>query len=205
MRRNRKADWTRRLVQENRLTVDDLIWPIFVVPGTGVVEPIDAMPGVSRMVEKETTTIVDGAGSKEDISGRVAQIRAQIEDTSSDYDREKLQERLAKLAGGVAVIRVGGSTEVEVKEKKDRVDDALHAAGRIDALAEAAHHLLVEKHCRRTTQPFIDDEANGVGADIHNGDRADAGQTSLRFRFDHAHDLPKKIRALGLRHGRSGQ
>ncbi|MFQ6184455.1 chaperonin GroEL [Sinorhizobium meliloti] len=79
------------------------------------------------MVEKETTTIVDGAGSKEDIGGRVAQIKAQIEDTTSDYDREKLQERLAKLAGGVAVIRVGGSTEVEVKEKKDRVDDALHA------------------------------------------------------------------------------
>ena len=79
------------------------------------------------LVEKETTTIVDGAGSKEDIGGRVAQIKAQIEDTTSDYDREKLQERLAKLAGGVAVIRVGGSTEVEVKEKKDRVDDALHA------------------------------------------------------------------------------
>ena len=79
------------------------------------------------MVEKETTTIVDGAGSKEDIGGRVTQIKAQIEDTTSDYDREKLQERLAKLAGGVAVIRVGGSTEVEVKEKKDRVDDALHA------------------------------------------------------------------------------
>ena len=79
------------------------------------------------MVEKETTTIVDGGGSKEDIGGRVAQIKAQIEDTTSDYDREKLQERLAKLAGGVAVIRVGGSTEVEVKEKKDRVDDALHA------------------------------------------------------------------------------
>ncbi|AEG03753.1 MULTISPECIES: chaperonin GroEL [Sinorhizobium] len=79
------------------------------------------------MVDKETTTIVDGAGSKEDIGGRVAQIKAQIEDTTSDYDREKLQERLAKLAGGVAVIRVGGSTEVEVKEKKDRVDDALHA------------------------------------------------------------------------------
>ncbi|MQW90626.1 chaperonin GroEL [Sinorhizobium saheli] len=79
------------------------------------------------MVEKETTTLVDGAGSKEDISGRVAQIKAQIEETTSDYDREKLQERLAKLAGGVAVIRVGGSTEIEVKEKKDRVDDALHA------------------------------------------------------------------------------
>ncbi|OWW04777.1 molecular chaperone GroEL [Rhizobium sp. R72] len=78
-------------------------------------------------VEKENTTIVDGSGSKSEISGRVAQIKAQIEETTSDYDREKLQERLAKLAGGVAVIRVGGSTEVEVKEKKDRVDDALHA------------------------------------------------------------------------------
>ncbi|QIS94644.1 chaperonin GroEL [Nitratireductor mangrovi] len=79
------------------------------------------------VIEKENTTIVDGAGSKDEIQGRVAQIKAQIEETSSDYDREKLQERLAKLAGGVAVIRVGGATEVEVKEKKDRVDDALHA------------------------------------------------------------------------------
>jgi chaperonin GroEL len=78
-------------------------------------------------IEKENTTIIDGVGSKGEIDGRVAQIRAQIEETTSDYDREKLQERLAKLAGGVAVIRVGGSTEVEVKEKKDRVDDALHA------------------------------------------------------------------------------
>ncbi|MFC0808091.1 chaperonin GroEL (plasmid) [Sinorhizobium meliloti] len=78
-------------------------------------------------IEKENTTIVDGAGSKAEIEGRTTQIRAQIEETTSDYDREKLQERLAKLAGGVAVIRVGGSTEVEVKEKKDRVDDALHA------------------------------------------------------------------------------
>ncbi|NNG73659.1 chaperonin GroEL [Rhizobium laguerreae] len=78
-------------------------------------------------IEKENTTIIDGAGSKTELDGRTAQIRAQIEETTSDYDREKLQERLAKLAGGVAVIRVGGSTEVEVKEKKDRVDDALHA------------------------------------------------------------------------------
>ncbi|HEV7336910.1 MAG TPA: chaperonin GroEL [Bosea sp. (in: a-proteobacteria)] len=78
-------------------------------------------------IEKENTTIIDGAGKKKDIEGRVAQIKAQIEETSSDYDREKLQERLAKLAGGVAVIRVGGATEVEVKEKKDRVDDALNA------------------------------------------------------------------------------
>ena len=79
------------------------------------------------VIEKENTTIVDGAGARTDIEGRVAQIRQQVEETTSDYDREKLQERLAKLAGGVAVIRVGGATEVEVKEKKDRVDDALHA------------------------------------------------------------------------------
>ncbi len=79
------------------------------------------------VIEKEDTTIVEGAGDKADIEGRVAQIRAQVEGTTSDYDREKLQERLAKLAGGVAVIRIGGVTEVEVKEKKDRVDDALNA------------------------------------------------------------------------------
>ncbi|WP_066560773.1 chaperonin GroEL [Croceicoccus bisphenolivorans] len=79
------------------------------------------------IIDKDNTTIVDGAGNKADIDARVSQIRAQIETTSSDYDREKLQERVAKLAGGVAVIRVGGATEVEVKERKDRVDDALHA------------------------------------------------------------------------------
>jgi len=78
-------------------------------------------------IEKENTTVIDGAGAKEDIQGRIAQIRQQIEETTSDYDREKLQERLAKLAGCVAVIRVGGATEVEVKERKDRVDDATHA------------------------------------------------------------------------------
>ena len=78
-------------------------------------------------IEKENTTIINGSGKKSDIEGRVSQIKAQIEETTSDYDKEKLQERLAKLAGGVAVIRVGGATEVEVKEKKDRVDDALNA------------------------------------------------------------------------------
>ena len=78
-------------------------------------------------INKDNTTIVDGAGDKAEIEARVAQIRAQIEETTSDYDREKLQERVAKLAGGVAVIRVGGMTEVEVKERKDRVDDALNA------------------------------------------------------------------------------
>ena len=87
------------------------------------------MLGTAKRVSitKEETTLVDGAGKKSDIEGRVNQIRAQIEETSSDYDREKLQERLAKLAGGVAVIRVGGATEIEVKEKKDRVEDAMHA------------------------------------------------------------------------------
>jgi chaperonin GroEL len=79
------------------------------------------------VVKKDDTTVVDGAGAKKDIEARVGQIRKQIEDTTSDYDREKLQERLAKLAGGVAVIKVGGATEVEVKERKDRVDDALNA------------------------------------------------------------------------------
>ena len=88
-----------------------------------------AMLGKAKkiLIEKENTTIIEGAGKKADITGRVTQIRAQIEETTSDYDREKLQERLAKLAGGVAVIRVGGASEVEVKERKDRVDDALHA------------------------------------------------------------------------------
>src|SRR6202795_939044 len=78
-------------------------------------------------IEKENTTIIDGAGKKTDIEGRCTQLRAQIEETTSDYDKEKLQERLAKLAGGVAIIRVGGATEIEVKERKDRVDDAMHA------------------------------------------------------------------------------
>jgi len=87
------------------------------------------MLGTAKKVSitKDDTTVVDGAGAKADIESRCAQIRAQVEETSSDYDKEKLQERLAKLSGGVAVLRVGGATEVEVKERKDRVDDALHA------------------------------------------------------------------------------
>src|ERR1700730_4240317 len=79
------------------------------------------------LIEKENTTVVEGAGKKQDIVGRCNQIRAQVEETTSDYDREKLQERLGAVAGGVAVIRVGGGSEIEVKERKDRVDDALHA------------------------------------------------------------------------------
>ena len=87
------------------------------------------MLGTSKkaVLTKEETTIIDGAGGKKAIAGRVAQIKAQIEDTTSDYDKEKLQERLAKLTGGVAIIRVGGATEIEVKDRKDRVDDAVHA------------------------------------------------------------------------------
>jgi chaperonin GroEL len=89
---------------------------------------IDMLGRARRVViEKDTTTVIDGAGDKEAIAGRVTQIKAQIEETTSDYDKEKLQERLAKLSGGVAVIRVGGATETEVKEKKDRIDDALNA------------------------------------------------------------------------------
>jgi chaperonin GroEL len=93
-----------------------------------------AMLGTAKrvLIEKETTTIVEGAGKKVDIAARCDQLRAQIEETTSDYDREKLQERLAKLAGGVAIIRVGGSTEVEVRERKDRVDDSLHATRAAD-------------------------------------------------------------------------
>src|SRR4029079_3389331 len=78
-------------------------------------------------IDKDNTTIVDGAGKKKEIEARINQIKVQIEETTSDYDKEKLQERLAQLSGGVAIIKVGGSTEVEVKERKDRVDDALHA------------------------------------------------------------------------------
>src|SRR5512146_1990271 len=89
---------------------------------------LDMLGTAKRVViTKEETTIIEGAGKKDEIQGRCAQIRAQIDDTTSDYDREKLQERLAKLAGGVAVIKVGGATEIEVKERKDRVDDAMHA------------------------------------------------------------------------------
>ncbi|MBI75382.1 MAG: molecular chaperone GroEL, partial [Oceanicaulis sp.] len=89
---------------------------------------LDMLGSAKRVnITKDDTTIVDGTGSKADIENRVGQIRRQVEDTTSDYDREKLQERLAKLAGGVAVIKVGGATEIEVKEKKDRVDDALNA------------------------------------------------------------------------------
>ncbi|MBR4927497.1 MAG: chaperonin GroEL, partial [Alphaproteobacteria bacterium] len=119
----------------------------------------------SVTITKDETTIVDGAGAKENISARVNQIKMQIEETSSDYDREKLQERLAKLAGGVAVIKVGGSTEVEVKEKKDRVDDALHAtraAVKEGIIAGGGVALLYATKALDNVHPANDDQRVGV-------------------------------------------
>ncbi|SHO61020.1 chaperonin GroEL [Pseudoxanthobacter soli DSM 19599] len=116
-------------------------------------------------ISKEDTTIVDGVGARSDIEARVAQIKAQIEETTSDYDREKLQERLAKLAGGVAVIRVGGATEVEVKEKKDRVDDALHAtraAVEEGILPGGGLALLRALKALDSVKPANDDQKTGV-------------------------------------------
>ena len=115
-------------------------------------------------ISKENTTIVDGAGAKSDIEGRVAQIKAQIEETTSDYDREKLQERLAKLAGGVAVIRVGGSTEVEVKEKKDRIDDALNAtrAAVQEGIVPGGGVALLRSSTKITAKGENDDQEAGI-------------------------------------------
>ncbi|MGO4437687.1 chaperonin GroEL [Rhizobium sp. RAF56] len=115
-------------------------------------------------ISKENTTIVDGAGAKSDIEGRVAQIKAQIEETTSDYDREKLQERLAKLAGGVAVIRVGGSTEVEVKEKKDRIDDALNAtrAAVQEGIVPGGGVALLRSSAKITVKGENDDQDAGI-------------------------------------------
>jgi chaperonin GroEL len=127
---------------------------------------LDMLGRAKRVViEKENTTIVDGAGSKEEIQGRCNQIRAQIEETTSDYDREKLQERLAKLAGGVAVIRVGGATEVEVKERKDRVDDAMNAtraAVEEGIVAGGGVALLHSIKALDSLKPANDDQAHGI-------------------------------------------
>ncbi|WP_353858177.1 chaperonin GroEL [Azospirillum formosense] len=117
------------------------------------------------VISKENTTIVDGAGSAEDIQARIGQIKAQIEETTSDYDREKLQERLAKLAGGVAVIRVGGATEVEVKERKDRVDDAMHAtraAVEEGIVAGGGTALLYATKALEALKPINDEQRVGI-------------------------------------------
>jgi len=116
-------------------------------------------------IEKENTTIIDGAGKKKDIQGRITQLRAQIEETTSDYDKEKLQERLAKLAGGVAIIRVGGATEVEVKERKDRVEDAMHAtraAVEEGVVAGGGVTLLYASRALGKLKPENDDQKVGI-------------------------------------------
>ncbi len=116
-------------------------------------------------IEKENTTVIDGAGRKKAIEGRIAQIKAQIEETTSDYDREKLQERLAKLAGGVAIIRVGGATEVEVRERKDRVDDAMHAtraAVEEGVVAGGGVTLLYASKALGRLRPENDDQKVGI-------------------------------------------
>jgi len=125
------------------------------------------MLGTAKKVRitKDDTTIIDGSGKKNDIVGRCSQIRAQVEETTSDYDREKLQERLAKLAGGVAVIRVGGSTEVEVKERKDRVDDAMHAtraAVEEGVLPGGGVALLRASETLKKVRTLNDDQKTGV-------------------------------------------
>jgi len=127
---------------------------------------LDMMGSAKRVsIDKDNTTIVEGSGKKSDITGRCNQIRAQVEETTSDYDREKLQERLAKLAGGVAVIRVGGATEVEVKEKKDRVDDAMHAtraAVEEGIVAGGGTALLKSQKALNSLNPANDDQRRGI-------------------------------------------
>jgi chaperonin GroEL len=127
---------------------------------------LDMMGKAKRVsIDKDNTTIVDGAGKRKDIEGRCSQIRAQIEETTSDYDKEKLQERLAKLAGGVAVLRVGGATEIEVKERKDRVEDAMNAtraAVEEGVVPGGGSALLYATRALKNLQPENDDQRVGV-------------------------------------------
>ncbi len=179
-----------------------------------------AMLGRAKKVtiDKENTTIVNGAGKKKDIEDRITQIKAQIEETTSDYDREKLQERLAKLAGGVAVIRVGGATEVEVKERKDRVDDAMHATraaveegvlpGGGVALLRASEALEEGAHPERRPEDRRRDRAQGA-AGSGPADRHQCGRGRLRHRRQDPRELQLRLRLRRpgrriRRHGEKG-
>ena len=135
-------------------------------------------------IDKDNTTIIDGAGKKTDIEARCAQMRAQIEETTSDYDKEKLQERLAKLAGGVAIIRVGGATEVEVKERKDRVDDAMHATRAAVEEGVVAGRRRRAALCapRRSAGSTAENNDQKVGIDIVRRALAGAGAADRRER-----------------------
>ncbi|MGX5733864.1 chaperonin GroEL [Bosea thiooxidans] len=158
-------------------------------------------------IEKENTTIVDGAGSKQEIDARVAQIKAQIDETTSDYDREKLQERLAKLAGGVAVIRVGGATEVEVKEKKDRVDDALNAtraAVEEGILPGGGIALLRAVKALEGLKPANDDQKTGVEI-VRKAITAPARQIVDNAGDDGAVVIGKLLEASDYNHGYDAQ
>jgi len=158
-------------------------------------------------IEKENTTIVDGAGSKTDIQGRIAQIKQQIEETTSDYDREKLQERLAKLAGGVAVIRVGGSTEVEVKEKKDRVDDAMHAtraAVEEGILPGGGVALLRAAKALESLNPDNPDQRTGVDI-VRRAIQAPAKQIALNAGEDGSVIVGKLLESADYAHGWNAQ
>ncbi len=154
-------------------------------------------------IDKDNTTIIDGVGAKSDIDSRVAQIRQQIETTSSDYDREKLQERLAKLAGGVAVIRVGGATEVEVKEKKDRVDDALHAtraAVEEGILPGGGIPLLRSIEALDRLEAANDDQQSGIDI-VRRALRAPARQIADNAGEDGAYIVGKLLESRDYNHG----
>ena len=167
------------------------------------------MLGTAKKVSitKEETTIVDGAGAKDEIEGRVAQIKAQIEETTSDYDREKLQERLAKLAGGVAVIRVGGATEVEVKEKKDRVDDALHAtraAVEEGVVAGGGAALLYAIKALESVKPDNADQRVGVEI-VRKALQAPVRQIASNAGFDGSVVAGKLLESTDVDHGFDAQ
>jgi chaperonin GroEL len=158
-------------------------------------------------IEKENTTIVDGAGSKTDIDARISQIKQQIEETTSDYDREKLQERLAKLAGGVAVIRVGGATEVEVKEKKDRVDDAMHAtraAVEEGILPGGGVALLRATQTLKDLKPENDDQKTGIEI-VRRALQSPARQIATNAGSDGSIVVGKILEARDYAHGWNAQ
>jgi len=158
-------------------------------------------------ITKEETTVIDGAGHKKDIAGRAAQIRAQIEETTSDYDREKLQERLAKLSGGVAVIKVGGGSEVEVKERKDRVDDALHAtraAVEEGIVAGGGVALLYATRSLAKLKGANDDQTRGIDI-VRHALQAPVRQIAENAGFDGAVIAGKLLEQKDTEHGFNAQ
>jgi chaperonin GroEL len=158
-------------------------------------------------IDTDNTTVIDGAGMKKDIEGRIAQIRAQIEETTSDYDREKLQERLAKLAGGVAIIRVGGATETEVHERKDRVEDAMHAtraAVEEGVVAGGGVALLHGIKALAKLAPENDDQKVGIDI-VRRALRAPAWQIAANAGADGSVVVGKLLESRDVNHGYDAQ